>query len=70
MGRPEGGEVRGVAGPMGEIDACGEGAVVAGYMSMVVLTCDYGLHHVGFGIDLACLPSCLVSDTGHVQKAR
>jgi hypothetical protein len=29
-----------------------------------------GLHHVGFAVVPALLPSCPVSDTSYVQKAR
>jgi hypothetical protein len=37
LGDPEGGEVCGVAGPLGEIGSCDESAVEASCMSVVVL---------------------------------
>jgi hypothetical protein len=37
LGRPEGGEVRGVASLIGEGGACDEGAVEAGFMLIVFL---------------------------------
>jgi hypothetical protein len=37
LGDPEGGEVCGVASPLGEVGSCDEGAVEASCMSVVVL---------------------------------
>ncbi len=36
MGGPEGGEVCSVAGPLGEVNTCGKGAVEASCMSIVI----------------------------------